>query len=445
MIRSIVPGTGTAADQSVSWHHAAAWLLVLGPFFFISYGIANWVASQNSYVPNIVFAWEQYIPFIPWTIFPYWVIDILYAISLFICTTRLELDSHAKRLLTTQIIAVTCFIVLPLEFTFERPETTGLAGRLFTTLSSFDRPYNQAPSLHIALLVILWALYVRHLPRILLWPFHILSALICISVLTTYQHHFIDIPTGALLGWFSVWLWPLDKESMMKQGKVAIEPRRLRLAAYYMLGALTFTTLAFQFGGLALWLLWPAVSLLLVASCYIYYGSSGFQKNGKGKLSVASKWLMYPYLLAARVNSRFWTRRDKKAVSVCDGVYLGRFPSRNDVNGKEYSGIVDLTAEFEAPATETDWHSIPHLDLLTPGECSLVKASDIIERLQGQGDVLVACALGYSRSALAVIAWLIRTERVDSIDEAIDMVRSKRRAIVINEEDIVMLASLTQQ
>ena len=36
--------------------------------------------------------------------------------------------------------------------------------------------------------------------------------LIGASVLTTYQHHFIDLPTGFALGWLCVWLWPLPAD-----------------------------------------------------------------------------------------------------------------------------------------------------------------------------------------------------------------------------------------
>jgi len=119
------------------------WLLLLGPFFFLSYGLANNWAAQQPYVPSMVFDWEIHIPFIAWTIIPYWLIDALYGISLFICISRRELDTHALRLLTAQIIAVTCFILFPLSFTFEQPEISeGIAGFLFMTLQGFDQPYN---------------------------------------------------------------------------------------------------------------------------------------------------------------------------------------------------------------------------------------------------------------------------------------------------------------
>ena len=41
-----------------------------------------------------------------------------------------------------------------MRFAFERPATEGLVGLAYQGLSAFDRPYNRAPSLHIAVLVL---------------------------------------------------------------------------------------------------------------------------------------------------------------------------------------------------------------------------------------------------------------------------------------------------
>ncbi|MDQ6684042.1 MAG: phosphatase PAP2 family protein, partial [Pseudomonadota bacterium] len=191
---------------------AALWLAVLTPLFYASYGLANHLAAGRVEVPSIVFAWEHEVPFLAWTIFPYWSINVFYALALFLCRSRHELDRHCLRLLTAQAIAVTCFIVVPLHFSFGRPAAEGVAGSLFTALRGFDQPFNQAPSLHIALACILWDFYRRLIQgraaRLLL---HAWTALICASVLTTFQHHFIDIPTGALLGLVCVWAWPLER------------------------------------------------------------------------------------------------------------------------------------------------------------------------------------------------------------------------------------------
>src|SRR5262249_40181471 len=123
--------TAIAAPAPRPLLRAIAWLAVLAPFFFLSYGGANWLASPPAHVGSIVFAWEYSIPFMAWTIVPYWSIDAFYGLSLLLCRTRAELDTHARRLLTAQIVAVTCFVLFPLRLTFGRPETTGLAGFLF--------------------------------------------------------------------------------------------------------------------------------------------------------------------------------------------------------------------------------------------------------------------------------------------------------------------------
>src|SRR5688572_31751124 len=84
-------------SEARPWRRAAAWLAFLGPFFLASYGFANWLASRRAEVGAIVFDWEAGIPFLPWTIVPYWSIDLLYALSLFVCASRRELDVHAGR------------------------------------------------------------------------------------------------------------------------------------------------------------------------------------------------------------------------------------------------------------------------------------------------------------------------------------------------------------
>ena len=146
---------------------AVLWLLLLAPLFFSTYGFATWVTSQRSDVGTLVFGWETHMPFWAWTIVPYWSIDLLYGFSLLLPSTRHELKHHALRLLSAQVIAVSCFLIWPLRFTFERPELDGVFGWLFAVLAGFDKPFNQAPSLHIALLVILWVMLPTSYPRFL--------------------------------------------------------------------------------------------------------------------------------------------------------------------------------------------------------------------------------------------------------------------------------------
>jgi hypothetical protein len=444
------------------------WLAFLGPFFFASYGFANWLAGRSDRVGAVAFAWEHRIPFVPWTIVPYWSIDFLYVVSIFICTTRRELDRHALRLLFVQLVCVACFIAFPLRFTFTHPATSSF---LFAALASFDKPFNQAPSLHIALLVLIWARLNAHTPRRWRWLLHAWMVLIGVSVLTTYQHHFIDIPTGLAVGLVALWFdVPLHLTG---------DRTRWRIAAAYALGAIVIASIALM-GGAFLWFLWPAIALLFVALNYAFAGARGFQKRDDGRLSATALTLFAPYIAGAWINSRFWTRRHAAPCEVADGVFIGRIPSRR----APFDAIVDLCAELPcfappsadltppyvspqthvappptaasapknatvAPGTQdvaegggAAYRSIPVLDLVAASEGDLRAAAAAIEEARKHGRVLVCCALGFSRSAAAIVAWLMTTHRAESLEAAMAMVRRARPAIVLRERHRAALAVL---
>ncbi|WEK31789.1 MAG: phosphatase PAP2/dual specificity phosphatase family protein [Candidatus Pseudomonas phytovorans] len=413
------------------------WLLLLGPFFFLSYGLVNNHTAGRSDVGSLVFGWERGMPLWPWTIIPYWSIDLLYGLSFLLPRTRQEIDRHALALLSAQVISVTCFLLWPLRFTFERPELGGLFGWLFDVLMGFDKPFNQAPSLHIALLVIIWTMFARHVQRQpWRWLMHGWMALIGVSVLTTWQHHFIDVPTGALAGFACLWLWPYQGQLPWQQARLARDAKRWKVALCYAVGALLCAVPAVVTGGGWLWLAWPAVSLALVALNYGVFGAGGFQKGADGRLSNATWWLLAPYLAGGWLNSRLWTRHHPQADEVCDGVYLGRIPGRGE--GEKFAAIVDLCAELPNAGAPTEVVSVlgyqcfPTLDLIAPDVALLRQAANAIERMRVQGPVLVCCALGYSRSASAVAAWLLLSGRSSDAQQAEALIRKARPGIVLH-------------
>ena len=71
---------------------------------------------------------------------------------------------------------------------------------------------------------------------------------------------------------------------------------------------------------------------------------------------------------------------------------------------------------------------------LEPAPEQLRLAAEMIERHRAAGPLLVCCALGYGRSAAAVVAWLLSTGRASDIDAAIRYVRHVRTRIVLNGE-----------
>ena len=409
---------------------AVLWLLLLAPLFFSTYGFATWVTSQRSDVGTLVFGWETHMPFWAWTIVPYWSIDLLYGFSLLLPNTRHELKQHALRLLSAQVIAVSCFLIWPLRFTFERPELDGVFGWLFAVLAGFDKPFNQAPSLHIALLVILWIMFQRHTQGVWRGLVHGWFALIGISVLTTYQHHFIDLPTGALAGWLCVWLWPVEHPSPLLSARLTRDTQRWRLAVRYGLGAIVLLTLGLLLRGGWLWLLWPAVSLGLISANYLVIGAPGFQKRTNGRLTPAARWLYAPYLAGAWTNSRLWTRKHPQPDLIVDNVWLGRVPTTSEQ--RPFKAIVDLCAELPINPQGRAYACVPVLDLITPTADECLKAAHAIERLRMSGPLLVCCALGYSRSATAVAAWLLTTGRAATVDQALAIIRTARATVVLH-------------
>ncbi|MGH6940147.1 hypothetical protein, partial [Hypericibacter sp.] len=291
---------------------------------------------------------------------------------------------------------------------------------MFDALTSFDKPFNQAPSLHIALLVVLWVVYARHVPRWLTWPLHLWMALIGASVLTTYQHHFFDLPTGAALGFFALWLWPDAVPSPVRSLRWTRNHRRLALALYYALGAVLAAAAASVIGGWGWWLFWPAFSLALVAANYAFLGAAGFEKAPDGRMSLGAIVLLLPYLLAAAFNGWLWRYGQGPAVEIRDGVHISGLPRRAEA--ARFATVIDLCAELPATAAPAQCRALPMLDLVTPEPERLREAAGLIEQARSQGPVLVCCALGFSRSAAAIATWIAIHHRVDG-ENAIEEIR----------------------
>lgn len=414
---------------------AALWLAFLAPFFYLTYGFANWLASRRDDVGSIVFSWEHSIPFVAWTIVPYWSINLFYGLSLLLNDTRQGVDRLAGRFLTAQLVAVTCFILFPLTATFVRPPTTGLPGFMFAVLGGFDKPFNQAPSLHIALLVIIWDHWRHRLGGLLLSLWHVWCFLIGASVLTTWQHHFIDIPTGALLGFFALWLFPRSGALPFSGARLTSGAKARRLALFYALGsvlALVGAALGAFLSAVALILLWPALALAIVAFAYAGAGAKMFQKSADGSITLASRVLLLPYRLGARANIWAWTRDLAPQVAVADGVFLGRFPAASEANS--FGTVIDLAAELERPAgTTCRWISLPMVDLLPPPVMMQQQAAGALEKARRDGTVLVCCALGFQRSAGVVAEWLVATGRAKTPAQAREMLTAAGRPVHLAE------------
>ena len=406
-------------------------LALVGMLFYASYGLSNHYAASLAYVPEVAFAWERGIPFWAWTIVPYWSLNLMYAAAFFLCRNACEQNRYAARLVSAQIIATTCFMLFPLHFGWPKPPTDGLWGWLFDSLVAFDLPYNQAPSLHIALSIIVGAFYWTRFPKIRL-PIFLWQSLIALSVLTTYQHHFIDVPTGALLGWLVLWAIPqhgvspfrrpFDTQGRLKTSEASFceaktseasfceaktppetRSREIKIAMLYLAGA-ALSALPSLFGGAWLWMLWVSVSLSVVAFAYLTGNAAVFQKQADGRLSAAATVLLLPYLVGVRLNMAYWLCGKAKTARVRDGVLIGSVSAISD----DLPAILDVCAEYPRPRYRGAYRVLPLLDMVAPSENDLVHAASLLEALHRQhGKVLTCCALGYGRSAAVVLTWLL--------------------------------------
>nr|WP_315111451.1 phosphatase PAP2/dual specificity phosphatase family protein [uncultured Campylobacter sp.] len=354
-------------------------LVVVAAIFYASYGATNALASARANVPEIYFAWECALPFWAWSIVPYWSLNLLYALGFFLCRGVGELARYVTQLLVAQMIATLFFIAFPLQISWEKPAVSGLSGFLFSSLAAFDLPFNQAPSLHIILCVVVGAFYLRKARAVWLKAALVAwFALIVLSVLTTYQHHFIDIPTGLAAGCLVLLIRPLEGAPL--SFAIARESVRYKWAALYL--GLAFSTLfaailgAKIWGAWMLWLSWASLSFALVACGYAFLGAGVFAKNERGLHAAAAKALLFPYLCIARLNALFWLRGRRLSDEILPGLYLGSVKEAG-----KFDAALDCAAEFERPGGAQIYASLPMLDMITPSADELKRGADELERL----------------------------------------------------------------
>ncbi|PHM38678.1 phosphatase [Xenorhabdus mauleonii] len=413
------------------WLTAFIWLIFLASFFFLTYGQVNQFTAQRDDVGVIAFSWEQNIPFWSWSIIPYWSIDLFYGISLFICTSRRELWLHGWRLIAASLIACAGFLLFPLKFSFSRPATEGIFGWLFDQLDMFDLPYNQAPSLHIILLWLLWLRYSAHLHGYWRGVLYIWSTLIALSVLTTWQHHFIDAITGFAVGVIISYLFPISYRWYWQPSQ---DSYARKLAGYYAAGSLLFMLSAAGLGG-ALWILiWPAISLMMLALGYAGLGCSIFQKQLNGQMSLSARWVLAPYQLGAWLSYLWFRRKSAPYNQIVEGIILGSLPHQSVIESTRITSVFDMTAEWHKHAYRTaNYICQPQLDLLPLTPADLQSAVCTLDDLHIKGRVFIHCTLGLSRSAMVVAAWLLKRHPEYNLAAVIDILRQVRPHVTFRQ------------
>ncbi len=422
--------------QKPHWIKALIWALILGGGFFSVYGSVNAITASIGDVPSLYMPWETSIPFFPQLILPYMSIDLLFVWAFFICRNQYELRALAMRIGFAVTISAIGFIIFPLRFGFERPDVSGFNGLLFQMLS-LDLPYNQCPSLHISLAMIVWEVFRRRLHGWFKGVVAIWFLLICASTVLVYQHHMIDIYGGIIVGLLAIYLIPF--EISQKPTYVAVTRHHRRMARRYAVLAVALITIAAMAGGWAMVLFYPAISFLLVANAY-WSGRSNFLQKSQGRIPFVMQILFAPYLLAVCWTWKFYRNKDQAYCEITPGVMLGRRLTQNELEALTQQGVVavlDVAPEVKTRLPEKSIHykHIPILDFTAPSDAQLQEALAFIKQYQTNGKVYIHCALGYWRSASIAAALLVDNGKTPK--QAIHaIINARPRCKVLGEHNI---------
>ena len=138
----------------------------------------------------------------------------------------------------------------------------------------------------------------------------------------------------------------------------------------------------------------------------------------------------------------------KESMMISPGLRLGRVPTTNEWQKAGRPRLVGLSAELQLPAKAAASgraRCAPLLDLVVPSATQLRRAVLLVDAQRraggGHDAVWVCCALGFSRSAAAVVGWLHLHGGATDATAAEALVRGVRPQIVLKPAWRALLGS----
>lgn len=190
-------------QTGIPWRKNTIVFSVITFVLYSGYQLSNRFHLKESYLPLTPL--DSAIPFLIWTVWPYFILIFLTFLPYGIKDRAL----FGKTMLAF-IIAVTLnilfWIFLPTIFMRPAlPADTGITTFAYRWLCSIDTPANCFPSGHITSPTIgCWA-FSKQYPKYRIWIW-LSFLLLSISIFTTKQHYFWDLPGGLLTAAFGIWL-----------------------------------------------------------------------------------------------------------------------------------------------------------------------------------------------------------------------------------------------
>ena len=192
----------------------------------------------------------------------------------------------------------------------------------------------------------------------------------------------------------------------------------------------------------SLWwiLLWPAASFALVGLAYVKLGPMIFGKDDNGRLAPFVVLVLLPYLLY------LWTiwylvrifRRENAYDEICPDLVIGRRLLSFEVP-ERIEHVIDLTCEFNESKNMSDlnYYSFPILDGSTPDPTKFGQWLDQVVNLPGKK--YIHCAEGHGRTGLFAAAYLVKSGRSESVDEALEVLKGARPLLRLGSKQLAYL------
>lgn len=163
-----------------------------------------------------------------------------------------------------------------------------------------------------------------------------------------------------------------------------------------------------------------------------------YVKSG-GKVARLNELFMAPVIFGQWLSWKYYAEKSDIWNELSPRIWIGRRLSHQECAlavGRGVTAVLDLTAEFSEadPFLAVDYLNLPVLDLTAPSPEQLVEAALFIHERAEKGTVYVHCKVGYSRTAAAVGAYLLRYGGARDVDEVVAKLQKARPGIVVRPE-----------
>lgn len=167
--------------------------------FVVVYGWCNKQAALAPVRYHLYTDWEISLPLIPWMIYPYISLNLLFLVCAFVLKENSSIKGFCVSLMVAAICAGVIFYLFPGQLGFARETVPGYE-HYFDFMFSIDHPHNLFPSLHITYSSLaIFAMREQTNSKSFHYFLYIWLAAITASVVLVHQHHLFDIVTGFIL------------------------------------------------------------------------------------------------------------------------------------------------------------------------------------------------------------------------------------------------------